>query len=134
MTLYPNHGRPHLRVLKNRIEHLELYQRALAKAVDRPETDAGVVGEPMMVAVAHSQRVSAMEAEIERLQGELFEAKSIINEQRERLVQAGLEIERLRAALQEIRFEMGESRLSVNFGQHHTIADRIARHALEGKK
>lgn len=50
---------------------MDLYQKALARALDRPEADAGIAGEPMMAAVAHSQRVARLEAEIEHLRAAL---------------------------------------------------------------
>jgi uncharacterized small protein (DUF1192 family) len=59
---------------------MDLYQRALARALDRPEADAGIAGEPMMAAVAHSQRVARLEAEIERLRARVESLEALLRD------------------------------------------------------
>lgn len=49
----------------------ELLRAAFCVAVGRATTDADVNGEPMMLAVAHAQRVSGLEAENDRLRATL---------------------------------------------------------------
>jgi hypothetical protein len=47
---------------------IERLMAAFAHAVGRATTDADLVGEPMMLAVAHAQRIARMEADNERLE------------------------------------------------------------------
>jgi hypothetical protein len=46
---------------------MDLYRQALAVATGHDYTSVDVAGEPMMLAVAHAQRVSKMADEIDRL-------------------------------------------------------------------
>lgn len=52
-----------------------LYRHALATATKHAYTSADVAGEPMMLAVAHAQRVESMSEEIGRLRTALKAAK-----------------------------------------------------------